>query len=69
MVVVPIFQSLRFSFYRWDGLEPLTRFIGFENFTDIAKDRVFWKSFWNNIVLVVFSLVTRCPSRFSLPSS
>ncbi len=61
MVVVPIFQSLRFSFYRWDGLEPLTRFIGFENFTDIAKDRVFWKSFWNNIVLVVFSLVTQMP--------
>jgi len=61
MVVVPIFQSLKYSFYRWDGIEPLTRFIGFENFTEIAKDGVFWKSFWNNIILVVFSLVTQMP--------
>ncbi len=61
MIVIPVFQSFRFSLYRWDGLGPLTRFIGGGNYLELLGDPVFWKSFQNNIILLVFSLVTQMP--------
>ncbi|SDY75186.1 carbohydrate ABC transporter membrane protein 1, CUT1 family [Jannaschia faecimaris] len=51
-VILPIFQSFQVSFYRWDGLGDLTeqgKFIGLENYRELASDRNFSISFWNNI--------------------
>jgi raffinose/stachyose/melibiose transport system permease protein len=61
LVVVPIFQSVRFSLYRWDGLGPPSRFIGLGNFKEIFTDEVFWKSFKNNIIVVFVSLLGQMP--------
>lgn len=61
LVVVPIFQSARYSFYRWDGLGPITQFVGLENYREILKDPIFWQSFRNNIIVVGFSLITQMP--------
>lgn len=61
LVVIPIFQSARYSFYRWDGLGPITQFVGLENYREILKDPVFWQSFRNNIIVVGFSLITQMP--------
>lgn len=61
LVVLPIFQSARYSLYRWDGLGPLARFVGLENYRDILEDPVFWQSFKNNMIVVFFSLVTQMP--------
>ena len=41
LVVFPIFQSARYSLYRWDGLGPITKFIGLENYRDILHDPIF----------------------------
>jgi len=65
-VIIPIFQSARYSFYAWDGLGPLSRYIGIDNYREIVKDPVFWKSFQNNIITVVFSLVTQMPAAIFL---
>ena len=41
LVVIPVFQSARFSFYRWDGLGPMTRFIGLGNYRKSLKMQYF----------------------------
>jgi raffinose/stachyose/melibiose transport system permease protein len=61
LLVVPVFQSFRFSLYKWDGLAPLTRFVGFRNYATLLKDPVFWNSLANNLILVFFSLLTQMP--------
>ena len=60
-VVAPIVQSFRFSLYKWDGLGPLTNFIGLSNYSDLLRDKVFWQALSNNLALVGFSLVTQLP--------
>jgi len=60
-VIIPIFQSFRFSLYHWDGLGPLTRFIGLENYATLLHDETFWQALRNNFALVGFSLVTQLP--------
>ena len=60
-VIIPIFKSFRFSLYHWDGLGPLTRFIGLENYATLLHDETFWQALRNNFALVGFSLVTQLP--------
>ncbi len=60
-VIIPIFQSFRFSLYHWDGLGPLTRFIGLENYATLLRDETFWQALRNNLALVGFSLITQLP--------
>ena len=40
-VVYPIVQSTRYSLYDWNGLEPLTDFIGIDNFRRAFSDELF----------------------------
>ena len=61
LVVIPIFKSLEFSFFRWDGLGAMENFVAFDNYISIFKDRVFWGSFSNNLFLVFFSIITQMP--------
>lgn len=61
LVAIPIVQSFRFSLYEWDGLTPLTDFVGLGNYVDLVHDPVFWQSLRNNLLLVAFSLVTQLP--------
>ncbi len=47
-VIIPIFQSFNISLYRWDGLGEAT-YIGLENYRELATDRQFETSIWNNL--------------------
>ncbi|PWJ15090.1 carbohydrate ABC transporter permease [Jannaschia seohaensis] len=55
-VVFPIFQSFNISLYRWDGLGEAT-FIGLDNYRELATDRAFEVSFWNNLKWLVLYLL------------
>jgi len=61
LVALPIFQTFRFSLFEWDGLAPLLNYIGLGNYAQMLRDTVFWQSLRNNVLLVVFSLVTQLP--------
>lgn len=63
-VVFPIFQSLYYSFFTWNGLGPAVDFVGFENFKKILDDKVFLKALTNGVLIIVFSLAFQLP--FSL---
>jgi len=56
-VLLPIFQSLFLSFFRWDGItDPI--FIGLENYVRMfVRDDVFWISFFNTLSYLVICLV------------
>ncbi|GIQ65572.1 hypothetical protein PACILC2_41400 [Paenibacillus cisolokensis] len=41
IAIVPVFMSLYYSFFNWDGLTDKI-YIGFDNFTHILSDDIFW---------------------------
>lgn len=63
-VVFPIFQSLYYSFFTWNGLGPAVDFVGLENFKKILDDKVFLKALTNGVLIIIFSLAFQLP--FSL---
>lgn len=51
-VFYPIEESLRLSFMSWNGIEN-AKFVGLHNYTEMLTDKIFWSSFFNNIIYVV----------------
>lgn len=47
-VIIPIGQSFNISLYQWDGLGEAT-YIGLGNYQELATDRAFEISLWNNV--------------------
>ena len=47
-VIFPIFQSFNLSLYQWDGLGE-ARYVGLANYQELAGDRAFETSLWNNV--------------------
>jgi multiple sugar transport system permease protein len=41
--IIPIFYSARISFFDW-GMAGARKFVGLQNYIDVLKDPVFWKS-------------------------
>lgn len=46
----PVLQTVIKSFYDWDGLSAGT-FTGLANYQKLFEDRVFWRSFWNGMIV------------------
>ena len=65
-VVFPIIQSGRYSLYDWNGLGPLEKFIGLDNYRRMVNDPVFWRALGNNVTVVVWSLLTQIPLAIGL---
>lgn len=61
-VIIPIFQSISYSFTRWDGLYDINgiwtgEWVGFHNYIVLWDDPKFWTSLWNNFLwLFLFML-------------
>jgi raffinose/stachyose/melibiose transport system permease protein len=60
-VIYPISQSIRYSFYDWNGLEPLTQWVGLENFTDAFSDPLFLEAIRHNFIIIALSLLLQIP--------
>lgn len=57
IIVVPAFYSLYLSFFKWNGVAPVKRFVGLGNYINlITKDVVFGIALRNNIIWVLLSL-------------
>lgn len=65
-VVAPIFLSARYSLFDWTGLGGLTDFVGLGNYRRLLNDQFFWQSVWNNVFVVIWSLVTQLPLAIGL---
>jgi raffinose/stachyose/melibiose transport system permease protein len=60
-VLLPIGFALYYSLFRWNGIEPLTNFIGLDNYKRAFGDPVFLRSMGHNLFFVVGSIVIQLP--------
>ena len=64
--VYPIPASAYLSLFKWNGIAPRMQYVGLGNWAALLRDSVFWKSFANNLILVVASLVIQLPLGMAL---
>jgi ABC-type sugar transport system permease subunit len=59
--IYPIFASLGYTLYQWNGVGNPTQYVGLRNFEQVLRDGIFWQSFWHTFlytaVLVPVQLV------------
>ncbi len=60
-VIYPIFRSIYFSTFDWNGLGPAVDNVGIQNYKDILTDKVFLKSIINVLIIIVLSLGIQLP--------
>ena len=51
-VVAAYLQTFYLSVHQWSGFGPM-KYIGFDNFTKMWNDDLFWKSIGNNLYLLI----------------
>lgn len=52
-VVWAYIQAFYLSVYEWSGLGPLENFVGFDNFSKLWQDNLFWQSLRHNLFLLI----------------
>jgi raffinose/stachyose/melibiose transport system permease protein len=60
-VLLPIAQAALYSLFDWNGLTPLTDFVGLENYITALSDDVFQMAAWHNVLIIVLSLGLQIP--------
>jgi raffinose/stachyose/melibiose transport system permease protein len=66
LVIFPVIQAVYYSFYKWNGLGPLTDFIGLENYSKLLQDSVFRSSFGHNWLIAILSVLIQLPIALGL---
>ncbi len=57
----PLVATIIYSFFDWDGAQPLNQFIGIDNYTRILSDPLFWSAFRNTLLFAVLNTVIKLP--------
>jgi len=65
-VLFPIVQAAHYSLYKWNGLEPLTNFIGLQNYVTALNSDPFRTAVSNNLLIIVLSLLIQIPFSLAL---
>ena len=60
-VFAPLAQAAIFSLFKWNGIEPLTDFVGFTNYVRVWTDAAFHRALLNNVSVVAVSLLVQLP--------
>ena len=61
LVLLPIIQAAYYSLYKWNGLKPLTDFVGLANYEKALSDSVFTGAVSHNVLIIVLSLSIQIP--------
>lgn len=54
--IYPFFKVLELSHQSWDGISPTMTFVGFTNFKEILKDKIWWGSMHNAVYITLIAL-------------
>jgi raffinose/stachyose/melibiose transport system permease protein len=60
-VLMPIAFAVYYSLYKWNGIEPLTNFVGLSNYQRAFSDPVFLRAMQHNLFFAVGSIVVQLP--------
>jgi raffinose/stachyose/melibiose transport system permease protein len=66
--IAPIVLAFYYSFYNWDGITPLTHFLGFDNYRRAFHDPVFLESIRHNFYIVFLTLLVQLPIALGIAS-
>jgi multiple sugar transport system permease protein len=55
-VIIPIFESIWISFYKWDGLSDMS-WVGLKNYQRLFRTPEFYTSLWNNFLWLILYLL------------
>ncbi len=59
--IYPILWVVRYAFYRYDGVDANTVFIGLDNFIRLFQDAAYWKSVGNTFLVALPKLIVEIP--------
>jgi raffinose/stachyose/melibiose transport system permease protein len=65
-VLLPVLQAMQYSLYKWNGLAPLSDFVGLQNYVTALGNKVFMTSVGNNLLIIVLSLTVQVPFSLAL---
>ena len=65
-VLLPVLQAMQYSLYKWNGLTPLTEFVGVQNYAIAIGNKAFMTAVGNNVLIVVLSLCIQIPFSLTL---
>jgi raffinose/stachyose/melibiose transport system permease protein len=65
-VILPIFLAAYYSVYHWNGLNPLTDFVGVSNYVLAFQDDVFRSAIIHNGIFIVLSIAFQLPIGLSI---
>ena len=65
-VLLPVVQAAYYSLFKWNGLQPLTDFVGLKNYATALGSASFVTAVSNNLLIVVLSLGLQIPFSLSL---
>ncbi len=65
-VILPIGEAAWYSFFNWNGMGTLDRFIDFRNYVQALSHSVFQRAFVNNLLIVAISLGVQLPLALAL---
>jgi raffinose/stachyose/melibiose transport system permease protein len=57
LIYIPIIMTGYYSLTQWDGIGQM-KFIGLDNYKELMKDKMFWKSVYHSFLLAVFSVIS-----------
>ncbi|HLZ59512.1 MAG TPA: sugar ABC transporter permease [Ktedonosporobacter sp.] len=57
----PLLATIYYSFFDWDGIQPLTSFIGVGNYQELLSDPLFWLSFKNTLIFAIANTAIKLP--------
>ena len=60
-LIIPIFQAIYYSLFRWNGLGPLVDFQGLENYSLALTNTVFHQSLLHTALLIALSVAIQLP--------
>ena len=65
-VLLPVVQAAYYSLFKWNGLQPLTDFIGLNNYATAISSPTFATAVSNNLLIIGLSLTIQIPFSLSL---
>jgi len=65
-VLIPVSNSLYYSVFNWNGLGPLTDFVGLRNYNFLLNQPAFQQSIQNSLTIVILSLLVQLPMALAL---
>jgi ABC-type sugar transport system permease subunit len=57
----PLIATVYYSFFDWDGIGPIDKFVGAGNYNSILNDKLFWLAVANTLIFAILNTAIKLP--------